>query len=155
MGLLTVHGSTKFLILVLMFLKYVIFCVYPWRDLLWYKFFHFQDIVWLVKSFWCVHCCSIHQFYWVSDRCRSEFVLWWFFVRKNLSSKYWQFFFLFGRDYQTFLVSIKLKDRAVFLGLIMHFFTCLCYLGVLNNCFQFFLWSHVFLCAYQWCGFSR
>ena len=30
-------------------------------------------------------------------------------------------FFLFGFDYQTFLVFIKLKDRAAFLGLIIHF----------------------------------
>ena len=26
-------------------------------------FFNFQDTVWLVKPSWCVHCCSIHQFY--------------------------------------------------------------------------------------------
>ena len=36
-----------------------------------------------------------------SDSCRSEFALWWFFVWKKLSSQYWQFFFLFGLDYQT------------------------------------------------------
>ena len=162
--MLKVHGSTKFLILVVMFLKYVIFCVYPWCDLLWYIFFGllmrcefadsswqyyifdfglflkyvifcvypwcdllwykfffiFQDLVWLVKSSWCVHCCTIHQFFWVSDRCTSEFALWWFFVRKKLS-QYWQFFFLFSLDQQTFLVFINLKNRAAFLGLIMHF----------------------------------
>ena len=28
-GMMAVHGSTKFLILVFMFLKFVIFCVYP------------------------------------------------------------------------------------------------------------------------------
>ena len=50
-------------------------------------FFIFQDFVWLVKSSWCVHCCSIHLFYWVSDLCRSGFGLWWFFVRKKLSSQ--------------------------------------------------------------------
>ena len=107
----------------------------------------FEDLMWLVKSSWCVHCCSNHQFYCVSDRCRSEFALWWFFVRKKLSSKYWQFFFLFGLDYQTFLVFINLKDRAAFLGLIMHLFTCWCYLGALNNCFQFFsVESCLFMC---------
>ena len=111
------------------------------------NFFIFQDIVWLVKSSWCVTCCSIHQFYWCSDRCRSEFALWWFSVRKKLSSKYWQFFFLFGLDYQTFLVFINLKDRAAFLGLIMHLFTCWWCLGVLNNCFQFFsVESCLFMC---------
>ena len=40
------------------------------------NFFIFQDTVWLVKSSWCVQYCSIHQFYWVSDRCRSGFALW-------------------------------------------------------------------------------
>ena len=85
------------------------------------KFFIFQDIMWLVKLSWCVHCCSIQQYYWVSYRCRSEFTLWWFFVRKQLLSQYWQFFLLFGLDYQTFLVFINLRDRAAFLGLIMLF----------------------------------
>ena len=84
-------------------------------------FFFFQDSVWLVKIPWCVHYWSIQQFYWISYRCRSEFALWWFFVRKKLSSQYWQFFFLFRLDYQTFLVFINLRDRAAVLGLIMHF----------------------------------
>ena len=56
--------------LVFVFLNYVFFCVHPWCDFLWYKFFIFQDSVWLVKKFWCVHCCSIYQFYWLSYRCR-------------------------------------------------------------------------------------
>ena len=51
------------------------------------SFFIFQDSVWLVKKFWCVHCCSIHQFHWVSDRRRSGFAQWWFFVRRKLSSQ--------------------------------------------------------------------
>ena len=51
------------------------------------KLFIFQDNVWLVKKSWWVHCCSIHQDYWFSDRCGSEFALWWFFVRKKLSSQ--------------------------------------------------------------------
>ena len=45
-----------------------------------------------------------------------------FFVRKMLSSQYWQFFFLFGLDYQTFLVFINFRDRAAVLGLLRHFF---------------------------------
>ena len=48
-------------------------------------FYIFKDIVWLVQSSWFVHYCSIHQFYWVSNRWQSEFALWWFFVRKMLS----------------------------------------------------------------------
>ena len=86
--MLTVHGSTKFLILFFMFLKYVFFFGFV-LDAIFCgtTFFKFQDTVWLVKSSWCVNCCSIHQFYWVSDRCRSGFNLWCFFVRKNLSSQ--------------------------------------------------------------------
>ena len=49
------------------------------------NFFFFQDSVWLVKKSWWVRCCSNHQFYWVSDRCRSRFALWYCFVRKKLS----------------------------------------------------------------------
>ena len=87
--MLSFHGSTKFFILVLMFLKYVIFCVYPWCDLLWYNFFLiFQDSVWLVKKSWCVHCFSIHLFYyWISDRRRIRYALWWVFVRKSCRHK--------------------------------------------------------------------
>ena len=88
------------------------------------SFFIFQDTVWLVKSSWCVHCCSIQQFYCVSFRCRSEFALWWFLVRKKLSSQYWHFFFfffLFRLENQRFLVFINLRDRAAFFGLIMDF----------------------------------
>ena len=45
-GMLMIHGITMFLILVFRFLKFVIFCVYPSCDLLWYNFFFiFQDSV--------------------------------------------------------------------------------------------------------------
>ena len=49
-GLLTVHGGTKFLNLVFMFLKYVFFVFV--LDAIFYgtNFFIFQDNVWLVKS---------------------------------------------------------------------------------------------------------
>ena len=43
------------------------------------------------------------------------------FCPKKVSSHYWQLLFRFVLDYQTFLVFIDLKDRAVFLGLIRHF----------------------------------
>ena len=55
------------------------------------NFFIFQDSVWLVKKSWWVNCCSNHQFYWVSDRCSSGFALWWFFVRRKLSSQFRSF----------------------------------------------------------------
>ena len=49
----------------------------------------------------------------------------------------------------------KFEKQSCFFGVDNAFFTGWCYLGVLNNCFQFFLSNHVFLCVYQWCGFSR
>ena len=44
-----------------------------------------------------------------------------FFCPKKLSSKYWQFSFLFGPDYQTFLeIFTKFKKVEAFLGLLMN-----------------------------------
>ena len=71
------------LILVFMFLKdvFLVFVLDP--IFCGTNFFIFQDTMWLVKSSWCFHCCSIHQFYWVSDRCRSRFALWCFFLSEE------------------------------------------------------------------------
>ena len=77
--MLRVHGIIKFLILVFTFLNMSFFLCFVFiLDAIFCgtKFFIFQDIVWPVKSTCRVHCCSFHQFYWVSDRCRSEFALW-------------------------------------------------------------------------------
>ena len=41
------------------------------------QIFSFSRTMWLVKKCWWVHCCSNHQIYWLSDRCRSGFALWW------------------------------------------------------------------------------
>ena len=111
--------------------------------------------MWLVKKSWCVHCCSIHQFYWVSDSWWSEFALWWFFVRKKIVVTVLAVCLSFWSWLPDITwVYINLKDRAAFLGLIMH---CLL---VDDTCeflvFDFsFFWNHVSLCVYQWCGFSR
>ena len=120
-----------------MFLKYVIFCVYPWCDLLWYVFV-FQDIVWLVKSFCCIHCCSIHQVYCVSGRCRSEFALWWFFVRKSCRHNTGSFsFFLFLTNRHS-LSFHKFERHSCLFGVDNSLSTCYWYLGVLSFWFQFF-----------------
>ena len=50
MGLLKVHGSTKFLMLVFMFLKDVCFVFVLDAIFCGTNFFIFQDTVWLVKS---------------------------------------------------------------------------------------------------------
>ena len=111
--------------------------------------------MWLVNSSWCHHCCSVHQCHWVSDRCWRDFALWWFFVRKKLSSQYWQFFFLFGLYYQTFLEFSQIERQSCLFGLIM---PCLLVNGTwecLIVVFSFFCGIMFFLCVYQWCGFSR
>ena len=51
------------------------------------NFFIFQDTVWLVKSSWWAHFRSIHQFYWLSDRCRSGFALVVFLSEKSCRHK--------------------------------------------------------------------
>ena len=61
-----------------------------------------------------------------------------FFVRKKLSSQCWQFFFLFGLDYQTFLEFSQIWKTELPFWVDNAFCTCWCYLGVLNNWFQFF-----------------
>ena len=87
LGVLNVHGTSGFWILVFMFLNCVFFVFNLDAIFCGSIFFIFQDSVWLVKKSWWVHCCSNHQFYWVSDRCRSGFALWWFFVRRKMSSQ--------------------------------------------------------------------
>ena len=86
-GFAEISWSTKISILVFIFLKYVFFLFVLDAIFCGTNFFIFQDIVWLVKSSWCVQYCSIHQFYWFRDRCRSGFALWYFFIRKKLSSQ--------------------------------------------------------------------
>ena len=139
------------MILVVLFLKYVIFCVYPW-DLLWYVFFFvFKDIMWLVQSSWCVHCCSIHLVSWVSDRCEANLRCGGF-CPKKLSSHYGHFFFLVLNTRLSLSFHKFERQRCLF-GVDNAFFNCYW------DCFFlfqfFFLWNHVILCVYQWCGFSQ
>ena len=65
------------------FLKYDCLCSSLMLFFVVQVFFIFQESVWLVESSWFVHCCSIHQVYWDSDRCRSELPLWCFLSEKN------------------------------------------------------------------------
>ena len=82
-------GSWEFWVssLVFMLLKYVSFVFILDAIFCGTSFFIFQDSVWLVKKSWCVHCFSIHQFYWVSGFCRSGFELWWFLSEKSCRHK--------------------------------------------------------------------
>ena len=104
------------LIFVFVFLKYVfildaIFCGT--------SFFIFQDSVWLVKKSWCVHCCSIHRFYWLSDRCRSGFALWWFLSEKSCRLKLVVFTGFWSWLLNISSVLTSLKYTATFFGLLM------------------------------------
>ena len=101
------------------------------------NFFIFQVTVWLVKSSWCDHCCSIHQVSWVSDRFIREFALWWFFVRKSCRHSTGSFFFLVLTIRYSFSFHKFERHRCLF-GVENAFFSCYWYLGVLFAWFQFF-----------------
>ena len=84
----------------------------------------YQDVVWLVKSSWCVSCCSIHHFYWVSDRCRSKrtcaVVI--FLSEKSCCNSSGSFSFFLVLTIRHSLSFHKFeKFRAAFLGLILRF----------------------------------
>ena len=49
----------------------------------------------------------------------------------------------------------KFERQGGFFGLIMHFSPVDVTWECLIKDFSFFLWNHVFLSVYQWCGFSR
>ena len=104
-------------------------------------FFVFQDIVWLVKSFWYVHCCSIHQVYCVCGRCRSEFALWWFFVRKSFRHSTGSFYFFLVLTTRHSLSFHKFERQRCFFGVDNALFTCYWYLGRLSFWFQFFFYG--------------
>ena len=85
--MLTVHWTSGFRILIFLFLKYVFFVFILDAIFCGTYFFIFQDIVWLVKKFWWVDCCSNHQFYLISDRCRGGFALGDFFSEESCRQK--------------------------------------------------------------------
>ena len=118
-----VHGSTRFLILVFMFLKYV-----------------FSTTVWLVKKSWRVHCCSNHRFYWLNDRCRSGFALWWSLSEGSCRHK-----LVVSTSFWSWLLNVSwvltsLKYTATFFGGVNALWVCWHFMGVLS--FRF--WSLCF-----------
>ena len=80
--------------------------------------FSFFRSVWLVKKSWCVHCCSNHRFYWLSDRCRSGFALWWSFSERSCRHSAGSFSFFLVL---TLLEFHKIERHSCFFGLIVHF----------------------------------
>ena len=116
------------------------------------NFFMFQDTVWLAKFSRCVHYCTIPQFYWVSDHCRSGFALWWLFFRKKVVVTNWLFQLASGPGYWLFLQFWQTKNTATL------FLVFKCAVGLLTvhgstkflNLFFMFL-KYVFFCVYSWC----
>ena len=110
-------------------------------------FFNFEDSVWLVKSTWCVNCCFIRQIYWVGDSCRSEFELWWFFVRKKIVVTVLAVFLSFWSWLPDIIwVFTNLKDSGAFLGLVMPLKLVKGTWEGLIIDFTFFLESCLFMC---------
>ena len=101
--------------------------------------------MWLVKSSWCVHCCSIDQVYWVSDRCRSQFALWCFLSEKVVVTVLAVFlsFWSWLPDIPCFH---KFERQSCLFGLIMHFLPVDCTWECLIIDFIFFLESCLFMC---------
>ena len=154
-GMLKIHGITMFFDFCLYISEICHFLCYLWCDFLWYKFFFiFQDSVWLITSFWCVYCCSIHRFYWLSDRCWSRFALWWFLSEKCchrlvVSTGFWSWLLNVSS------VLTTLKYTATLFSVVNAFWVCWRFMGVLGFDFGVLV-SEIclFLCVYPWCDFS-
>ena len=135
-----VHGSTRFLILVLIFLKYVFFVFVLDAIFCGKIFFIFQDTAWLVKKSWSVHCCYNHRFYWLSDRCGSRFALWWSLSERScrhklvVSTSFWSWLL----NVSSVLISLK-YTATLFWG-VSALWVCWHFMGVLS--FRF--WSLCF-----------
>ena len=84
-------------------------------------FFVFQVSVGIVRYSCCVHCCSIYQIYWSSDRCGSEIALWCFFSEKNGRHSTDSFPFVWPSQLDIHKFYTNLKDSAAFLVLLLQF----------------------------------
>ena len=134
-----VHGSTRFLILVFIFLNYDFFVFVLDAIFCGTTFFILQDTVWLVKKSWWVHCCSNHQFYWLSDCCGSGFALWW-----SLSERICRHKLVVSTSFWSWLLNASLvltfeKHSDIFCG-VSALWVCWHFMGVLS--FRF--WSFCF-----------
>ena len=148
MGLLTVHGSTTFLILVcfwnMSFFVFILDAIFCGTN-----FFIFQDSVWLVKKSWCVPCCSIYPFYWLSGRCRSGFALWWSFSERScrhklvVSTSFWSWLL------NASSVLKSMKYTATFFWVVNALWVCWQFMGALSFWFSSWcFWNMSFLCLF-------
>ena len=151
--MLKVHGNTIFFcFFFLMLLKYVFFVSILDAIFRGTIFFAFEDSVWLVKKTWSVHCCSIPQFYCVSDHCWSGFALWGIFVLKKVVVINWLFPLASGPGYWTFLQFWQPKKHSDnFFWFVNGLMRCgmLRFMGVLS--FWFFsscFWNMSFFCLF-------
>ena len=114
-----VHESTRFLILVFIFLNYDFFVFVLYAIFCGTIFFILQDTVLLVKKSWWVHCCSNHRFYWLSDCCGSGFLLWW-----SLSERICRHKLVVSTSFWSWLLNVSsvltsLKTTATFFGVLV------------------------------------
>ena len=116
------------------------------------NFFIFQDSVWLVKKSWWVQCCSNHQFHWVSDRCRSGFVLWRFLSQEScrhklvVSTSFWSWLL----NVPSVLTSLKYTATVFLVDNTL--WVCWHFLRVLSLWFwSLCFWNISFFCVCSWC----
>ena len=135
--MLTVHGSTKVLILVFLFWKMSFFVFILDAIFCGTNFLIFQDSVWLVKKSWWVRCCSNPQFYWFSDPCRTGFALWRFLSKKScrhklvVSTSFWSWLL------NASSVLTSLKYAALLFSFVNALWVCWLFMGLL----RFGFWS--------------
>ena len=111
--------------------------------------------MWLVKSSWCLPCCSIHQFTGLAIVAEATLHCGDFLFEKKCRHTTGNFSFFLVFTTRHSLSFLKFERQSCLFGLIM---PCLLVEGTwecLIIDFSFFLWNHMFLCVYQWCGFSR
>ena len=142
--MLIVHRTSGFWILVLMFLRYVFVVFVLDAIFCGTNFFIFQDSVWLVKKSWCVPCCSIYRFYWLSDRCRSGFAVWWFMSEKSCRHKLVVFTSFWSWLLNVSSVLTSLKYTATIFWVVNALWVCWQFLAVL----RFWFWSVSEICHF-------
>ena len=151
LGMLTVHGTSGFLILVFMFLKDVFFVFVLDAIFCGTNFFKFQETVWLVKPSWCVHCCSIHQFYWVTIVAEVDLRSGDFLSEKScrhklvVSTSFWSWLL------NAPSVSTSLKYAAL-LWFVDALWVCWLFMGLLRfGLWYLYFWKMIFFCVCSWC----
>ena len=120
------------------------------------NFFILRDTVWLVKSSWCFHCCSIHQFYSVSDRCGSDLLCGNFLSEKSSRQKLVVSISFWSWLLNASSVLTSLKWAALLFWFVNAFWVCWLFIGLLGFRFWYLcFWNmsfFVFILDAIFCG---